>query len=264
MAVQQTELPKIRSTKWYGMRPSIEDKRDKWFKRKALRLPRAVDLSHEAPPVMNQGMLGSCVANGITACMRTLMIRKGMPAPMLSRLQLYYDGRVVEDCVNEDTGLEVRDGVKCAQKLGVAREALWPYEVQKFKDKPTEDVYVDAERYQVLAYERVEVDAGCIRQALARGFPVLIGISLFSSFESDAVEKNGMVPLPNYEDESIVGGHLMVAYGYGQKQGRFKVLNSWGEDWGDKGFCYIPEKYVGDPKIGSDYWIITDAEMVQT
>lgn len=264
MVVATIDQPRVRKNGWYGCKASIASPKDKWFKKRAVRLPQSADLTMYAPPIMNQGNLGSCVANGVTAAMRSLMIKKGAPAPMLSRLQLYYDGRVVEDCVGEDTGLEIRDAMRCSMKIGVAREELWPYDVTRFMDQPPQEVYQDAEKWQVLKFERVEVSNSDVKHALARGFPVIIGITLFDSFESDEVEKTGMVPMPVLSTEKIVGGHCMVVYNYGVTRGRYKTLNWWDSDWGDRGWGYLPEEMVGSPDYGSDYWIVTDVEMVES
>jgi C1A family cysteine protease len=111
-------------------------------------------------------------------------------------------------------------------------------------------------QFEALSYERVAVDAVHIKTALAQGFPVVIGISLYESFESDAVSHTGVVPMPKLPKEQMIGGHCMYVVGYGQKPGTFTVRNSWASDWGDKGDCYFSEAYLGSPKFGSDYWII--------
>ena len=41
----------------------------------------------------------------------------------------------------------------------------------------------------------------------------------------------------------------MVICGYSDEQGYFIVRNSWGKDFGDKGYCYIPYAYVRDSEL---------------
>lgn len=248
--------PKI-NQQWYGYRPDRPDIRDLTFRPKVKKaeLPPSVDLRKWCPPVMNQGELGSCTAHGITGALRFDLIKNGLKDVPLSRLQLYFDERSVEGTVKSDSGAEIRDGIKCAAQIGVAPENLWPYTIGQFKKKPPQAVYAAAKSDRALKYERVNVDVASIQQAIASGFPVVIGISVYESFESDSAAETGMIPLPQ-ADEEMMGGHCMYCVGYGQKPGHFTVRNSWGTDWGDKGDCYIPFEYLGNDNLGEDYWVV--------
>jgi len=244
---------------WYGCIRDTLDRRDVMFHPTVFRYPSTVDLRPHCPPVMDQGQLGSCTAHGITGALRyELMQRAGQCDIALARLQLYYDERVIEGSVNDDAGAEIRDGIKCCAKNGVGRESLWPYNIAKFKQKPPAAVYKDAVQFEALNYERVTVGASYLKAALAQGYPVIIGISVYDSFESAEASATGMIPMPA-TNEAVAGGHCMYVVGYGQKVNRFTVRNSWGADWGDHGDCYIPEAYLGSPRYGSDYWIIKSA-----
>ena len=242
----------------YGCNRDAEDARDHPFLPRAVQLPPSVDLRPHCPPVMDQGQLGSCTAHGITGALRYELIKSGHKDVPLSRLQLYFDERALEGTINSDSGAQIRDGIKCAAKNGVAHEALWPYRIDRFRQKPSANVYADAVQFEALSYERVAVDAVAVKSALAQGFPVVIGVTLYDSFESQAVARTGMVPMPE-PGEGVAGGHCMYVVGYGQKPGTFTVRNSWGASWGDGGSCYLPEAYLGSPKLGSDYWIIKTA-----
>jgi C1A family cysteine protease len=173
----------------------------------------------------------------------------------LARLQLYYDERKMEGTIKSDAGAEIRDGIKCAAKLGVAHETLWPYNIKKFTSQPSARVYKDALSFKALTYERVEVDANALRNAIALGHTPVIGVSLYSSFESNEVATSGMVPMPG-RSEQDVGGHCLYVVGYGQRPGYFTVRNSWGTSWGAAGDCFFPDSYLGSKLLGSDYWIV--------
>ena len=97
------------------------------------------------------------------------------------------------------------------------------------------------------------VDNNEIRIALAHGNPVAFGVSVFDSFFNG----NGHVPMPSYSD-AYLGGHAMALVGYNDDPRRYTFLNSWGTSWGVEGYGTIPYEYVGNPRLGSDYWILND------
>lgn len=245
-----------KSNAWYGYRRDARDARDHLFTPAPKALPPSVDLRSHCPPVMDQGELGSCTAHGITGALRFLLLKSGKPDVPLSRLQLYFDERKAEGTISSDAGAEIRDGIKCAGKIGVGHESLWPYKISKFKFAPPAAVYQDAVAFNALSYERVTVNADHVKAALAAGTPVVIGVTLYESFEGAAVERTGIVPMPDLKHEKVAGGHCMYVVGYGQHQGMFTVRNSWAADWGDKGDCYFPESYIGSTRFGGDYWAV--------
>jgi len=95
-------------------------------------------------------------------------------------------------------------------------------------------------------YHRV-TNLTLLKTALAEGYPAVIGINVYESFESDQVAKTGIVPLPK-RGEQLLGGHAILAVGYKDDtkikgQGVVICRNSWGENWGDKGYFYLPYSY---------------------
>ena len=73
--------------------------------------------------------------------------------------------------------------------------------------------------------------------------PVVIAARLYKSFKSKEARKTGLIPVPNPATEKSTGGHAMIAVGYDNARQVIIVRNSWGTDWGDGGYCYIPYAY---------------------
>lgn len=259
---------KARDRSWYGCNPDLVDERDRLF------VPRQgisdiwapIDLRIHCPPVMDQGSLGSCTAHGVTGVARYYIIQHMYADPQhgiydfpMSRLQLYWWSRFVEGNVEYDSGAQIRDAIKVLAKHGVGHEDSWPYEISWFKIKPPKELEEDAMQYKALAYHRVDVRASEVKSALNAGHPVVIGVSVYESFEGPEVARNGIVPMPA-PSEQLMGGHCMYVVGF--KDGRFIVRNSWGTDWGDKGDCYLLPAYL--ERYGADFWVIdmfgSDAE----
>jgi C1A family cysteine protease len=62
--------------------------------------------------------------------------------------------------------------------------------------------------------------------------------------------------------ERLVGGHAVVAVGYDQAARRFRVRNSWGPAWGQKGYFTLPFEYLTSPMLASDFWTIRQVPLV--
>ena len=139
-----------------------------------------------------------------------------------SRLFIYYNERVMEGTVREDSGAEIRDGIKSVAQLGAPPESFWPYDITKFAKKPPAKAYTEARKHQAVRYARVVQDATAIQNVLASGYPISSGFTVYSSFESK-VGKNGIVPMPQPQEKSL-GGHAVVAVGY--KLAAFRVRDN--------------------------------------
>jgi C1A family cysteine protease len=232
-----------------GYLPDTFDRRDYRFS-SALppqAIPAASSLPRGAQPVLDQGQLGSCVWNAMAGA-----VLFHQPDFMLSRLYGYYRTRVIEHSTKEDAGCQIRDAVKVLVKDGAPPESDWPYDISKFARRPPAKAYRDAKKEVVLKYERIATPHDA-RACIASGNPYLVGFLLYESFESEEVARTGHVPLPS-PGERIIGGHCVLGWGYDPQNDTF--LNSWAEDWGDKGFFHMPRGYLDDPKLASDMWAI--------
>jgi len=54
--------------------------------------------------------------------------------------------------------------------------------------------------------------------------------------------------------EQLLGGHSVLVVGYVDKDACLIVRNSWGPEWGDHGYFYMPYEYL--TKYTFDYWIM--------
>jgi C1A family cysteine protease len=257
----------------YGWKPDLPDHRDKIYKApdtlRIKSIPTKVDLrdSLNPVPIEDQGQLGSCTANALAVCMEFLRVKKGLPEQDLSRLFIYYNERLIEGTVRQDSGAQIRDGVKSLSDKGVCQESLWPYVTRRFKTAPSDSCYREAQKHKAKNYYRI-VNINEVKSHLADGYPVVFGFTVYSSFETDRVSKNGIVPMPKRSEECL-GGHAVVAVGYddnmkipgAKSPGAIIVRNSWGSGWGDKGHFYMSYEYVGNSNLADDFWCITDCDI---
>ena len=245
----------------YGWMPDVPDIRDRYFLHAEAPVPTPdiQDLRPKMPSVYDQNELGSCTSNSGGAAFQYDQIKQGIPNWTPSRLALYYGERELGGTVKTDSGAQIRDCVKVLAKTGVGPESLWPYDITKFTKKPPTQYYKVATLNQALRYERVDQTAAAMEQVLAKGYPVLFGFAVYESFESAAVAKTGMVPLPK-KGEKDLGGHAVLCVGYNRPKKLFIVRNSWGPNWGDKGYFYMPYDYLLNPSLADDLWVIYTVE----
>lgn len=222
---------------------------------------RSVDLRTICPNVYDQGQLGSCTANSICGAYEILQIKQKELNPFEpSRLFVYYNEREKEGHINEDSGAEICDGIESINKIGLCPETMWPYDISKFTEKPSDNCYNDAKLHRSVKYFKMENTSEQLKQCLINGYPFVFGFEVYESFESDEVAKTGMMPMPNINTEQLLGGHAVCCVGYDDDKKCFIVRNSWGPNWGDKGYFYMPYAYMTNSDRCSDFWYITLVE----
>ncbi|MBK5186837.1 MAG: C1 family peptidase [Gemmatimonadaceae bacterium] len=250
--------PRKRSIKRYGWVPDLPDQRDFPYRvprRTAAALPSAVDLRPLMPPVYDQGQLGSCTANAIGGAFEFDLLKQNEPDFVPSRLFIYYNERVIERTVEEDSGAQLRDGMKTLAHQGTCPEPMWPYVLSQFATKPTTDCYVAGRRHLGITYMRVDQELAQMRGCVAAGYPFIFGFTVYESFESDRVARTGTVPMPQ-GDERTLGGHAMCVVGYDNPRKLFIVRNSWGPNWGKKGYGTMPYAFFTNTDLSADFWTL--------
>jgi C1A family cysteine protease len=232
----------------YKVRADQKDWRDLIYTPTRNPLKDRVDLRPWSSAVEDQGHLGSCLSNAIVGAYE-LLIKREAPTQYeeLSRLFIYYNGRLLEGNVENDEGLYVRDGIKSVRKYGACSEKLWPYVIDQFAVTPTENCYQDARTRNIKNYYRIDSFED-ILDALSNLHPVIFGIEVYGGFETTS----NTVPIPSQTEEPL-GGHAMCLVGYDMNKQLVLARNSFGKNWGLNGYCWIPFDYMRDETM--DSWI---------
>lgn len=216
---------------------------------KEVDLPPQIDFSHRIYDIHDQGDLGSCTGQAITCAMEYSLSKK-MNFDQdsfihLSPLFVYYNERRLMGTTKRDSGSSLADGIRSIHTWGTC--TLKKHDNEKdFRKRPRSIAYKEAENYKLLdcvANCRVQHDLKSIKNVLAQEIPVLLGIYIYTSFESEAVRKTGMIPIPE-SNELKLGGHAVLLVGYNDETQLFKGVNSYGKGWGENGFFYLPYGYV--------------------
>lgn len=250
-------------TRHYGLLPTTPDARDYRFRAPRRYSGAFVDLSPGIVRIMDQLALGSCVPHGTALAVDFARKKQGLEPIDPSRLFIYYQGRVRGKYpLNQDTGLQIRDGFTVISKDGAPAEADWPYVISKFTQKPPAKAYADGLHDLALKFGAVDPDG--IDDTIASGYPVVQGFDVRSSFEGDDVARSGVVPMPK-SGEELLGGHCTVIVST-PKDGKeipgavpgvaYRLhANSWGTGWGLNGLYWAPVAFT--QKYASDFWMVT-------
>lgn len=262
----------------YGNIRDVIDPRDHTaFKlsRPPASLPSKVDLEPNTGPVKDQGNLGCCSGFAGTGG-REFLYRayheyeadKTTPIHdfVLSPMFLYYKERELEGTITQDAGAQIRSVVYCLNHFGLCLETEDRYAPVKFSVPPTSDQLAEGLKYKSGAYHRIIGGVMEMKACLASppfGYPIVQGIAVFDSFESDEVAKTGLMPIPDVNKEHMLGGHATLVIGYDdsvrcpntESIGAFKVRNSWGRDWGQNGNFWMPYEFAANSQLLWDAWM---------
>ena len=231
--------PRVRN---FNVHQSPPDPRDWQYVAEPSQLPREVDLRAWDSPVEDQGTLGSCVSHALTSCYE-LMTKKKYPEKFieLSRLFSYYHTRFLEDSVNEDAGvIYLRNALKAGNKFGICSENFWVYDIDKFTVQPSPTAYMDACQRKISKYTALHTQEDAL-EALNSGYPIVIGMLIHESFMT-ITDKRPTMPMPDEYDYAL-GGHSVSIVGYSLPYQQFLIKNSFGPEWGENGYCWMPFEY---------------------
>jgi C1A family cysteine protease len=214
--------------------------------------PQHVDLRQWCSPIEDQGQIGSCTANAIVSMLEWLENKnKDTNFVRLSRLFVYYNERNMEGSTTTDSGAFIHDGINSIGQLGICEEPIWPYDEAKFTVKPSDTAYTEALQRRYHTYSRISGKEQMLA-CLTEGYPFVFGVQVEESTFCTEVP-GGMVAMIT-GDEKDLGGHAMCCVGYDMEKELFIVRNSWGEEWGDKGYCYFPFEYL--VYFADDCWTV--------
>jgi Papain family cysteine protease/IPT/TIG domain len=215
-------------------------------------LPTSVDLRAGAPPVGDQGNVGSCVAWSIGYSLtgyyaRTIRSNGAPYAP------LYLYMRTVRGKPGP-TGLYPSAALRNERNEGIDTQAHYWQGTTNIRKWPTRAQIRNAANYRITGWttlfsgvQRGTAAQTVLKQSLAAGTPVSISIPVYRGFD----RITSMTPYRSTAGP-IRGYHMITAYGY-DEQGLI-IRNSWGTWWGKSGDAKLAWSFVNS-KVTSAYTI---------
>jgi hypothetical protein len=194
-------------------------------------LPPSVDLSSRMPPPGDQGDAGTCTGFALVYGIRSyyastlegrdLSDTRNLPSPgyIMSFIKGYGNASFM-------------DVVDLLRK-GTVSVADYPY-TENGKPPPTRDIIARAHDFQVRGLRRVNYNRlDDIKGQLARGNPVAVILWTDDAFQNYS---GGTF---NARGRATDDWHSIVVVGYDDRRQAFRLMNSWGNDWGDHGFMWL-------------------------
>ena len=211
------------------------------------RLPVRIDLTDYAPTPLHQGRQGSCAGWAAAYGARTISYARATgsdPDQSAFSPSFLYNQIARPGC----QGAFLRDAMEAMKSIGSIPFSKFGYTDQTCQIAPDLSQRGEATNYRIKGYTRLSrgpgdytTNAHSVKQHLAQGAPVIIGMLVGSSFQRGMMGRELWRPSrADYQGVGL-GGHAMCLIGYDDQKagGAFKVLNSWGRQWGNNGYAWV-------------------------
>jgi len=212
-------------------------------------LPSKVSLLDYAPPRQHQGRQGSCVGWASAYAARTILHARATgqdPSNVHFSPSYLYNQIALRGC----QGSYLVDAMKSMYQNGALPFNQFEYNESSCGRQPSEAEISAGRRYRITGYNRLsygssnyKTDLVAIKQNLAQGAPVVIGMQVGGSFMYDMMGQSTWRPSRGEYSGQGFSGHAMCVIGYddnyGGGDGAFLIMNSWGREWGENGNAWV-------------------------
>ncbi len=230
--------------------------------------PETESLASYFPDVDDQQQINSSPAQACVDLVQYFDRRALGRTVRLSKLFVYQATQRLLGTMG-DNGVDLRSTLKAIASFGIPYEQHWPYNLDKIHEEPAAFLYAFADRFRSIRYLRLDGrnstgqdTLAIVKSFLNAGFPSVFGFSVPTSTSRD-----GDIPYrPTFD--TIQGGQAVVAVGYDDQRlsstkGALQFRNSWGRDWGDDGYGWLPYAYV-EEQLAGDFWTVISDEWLDS
>jgi hypothetical protein len=126
--------------------------------------------------------------------------------------------------------------------------------VNDVQTKPSAELATKAKQYRIDYWRQVNPASPTeVKSQLNAGLPIVIGATVDEGFK----KASGKDYVWKETIGNPLGGHAMAVVGYDDDRGAYKIINSWGTDWGDGGYGWI--SYDHFAKVVNEAYVAKDA-----
>ncbi len=212
-------------------------------------MPESVSLLKYCPPRKNQGQQGSCVGWSSGYGARTILQARATgqnPRDVTFSPSFVYNQIALEGC----QGTYLQKAMELMYNTGALPFSEFGYNEYDCGKQPSASQKQKAHQYRTKGFNRLtksgndyKTDMLAIKQNLAQGAPVVIGMLVGGSFMTSMNGRELWTPTNKDYNKRGFGGHALCVIGYDDyktdQEGAFQIMNSWGERWGKKGIFWI-------------------------
>jgi hypothetical protein len=228
---------------------TFEDALDSGIVRFRKVLPTSRDLRSTWWKINNQGSTGACV--GFATAYGVLWwhyvnARKIKRTELPSARFIWMANKETDEITSfpttfiETAGTQTKLALNVARNYGCVLDKVLPM-TGKLAMMRSATFYSRAARLRISSYHNLGRSPTNWRRWLAFQGPILTRLGVDRTWDR-ATSTRGH--LDAYQPNTVRGGHAVCLVGYTKKY--FIVRNSWGTQWGDKGFAYASNQYAAD------------------
>lgn len=199
-------------------------------------LPKSCSIKDKFGKVYDQPY-SNCTSNAALGC-DAYYYHKPNGSWVPSTVFTYYNQLVWPDGSSkdiEDDGSTVECALKMVRKYGACNSKVWSNE-QPFNKKPSKEAYADGlHGHELTKFYAVKTQLQ-VKKALNSGYPV-VGSFAWVKFNYD--ENYVLDDCTKKQAEDCDCGHAVVIVGYDDDKELYEFRNSWGGQWGNKGYAYM-------------------------
>jgi len=258
--VHQEVVTRAAGTRVYNCTES-HDQHEDWSleKAKALglsprrkKIPPAKDLREHWWNIGNQGVTGSCVGWAFADSVLRYYFVKSGKLRQHEHISVRYIWMAAKEMDHrcpypttflDDAGTSAKSALRVVKKIGALKTSVLPFEGGLVKLKEAHFLKI-AGRLKVKAYFNLcGTQTGKLdrfKEWLAYHGPILTRLRVDPSWNNIAADGH----LRKYDKKNANGGHAVAIVGYTPTY--FIIRNSWGVEWGHKGFAYASYEYAAD------------------
>lgn len=220
------------------------------------------------PTPGSQGQIGSCVGWSTGYALASFYFsaknKWGNPVNnelIMSPAFVYND---IRQCnCGPNCGSYIGDALNLLKNKGIVSWESMPYDNGQACNKPTANLYSQAAQNKISGWNRLidKLNFNEFKEHLSNDVPIVIGSPLGAKFSSYGYQKT---PQPFKCTQLSGGGHAMLVVGYDDTKRAFKIMNSWGKDWGVNGYIWVDYdcfKLMMSSSGGEAYVINKDYEL---